>query len=56
MRNAYNILVGNPEGRDRSEGPGVNGSVILERTLGKEGGKVWIGCIWLRIWASGGIL
>jgi hypothetical protein len=25
-------------------------------TLGKQGGKVWTGCIWLRIGTSGGLL
>jgi hypothetical protein len=29
---------------------------IPERLLGKYGGKVWTGCIWLRIGTSGGLL
>jgi hypothetical protein len=28
---------------------GVDGRIISERVLGKYGGKVWIGFIWLRI-------
>jgi hypothetical protein len=37
-RNAYNILVGKPEGKDHSEGLGVYGRIILEWILGK-----WLG-------------
>jgi len=29
---------------------------IIECTLGKESGKVWTGCIWLRIETSGRLL
>jgi len=46
----------NLKGRDHSEDPGVDGKVILEWYLGKEGGKVWIGYIWLRIGTSGELL
>jgi hypothetical protein len=35
---------------------GVDRKIILEWILGKLGGKLWIGCIWLRIEASGGLL
>jgi hypothetical protein len=36
MRNAYKILVGRPErGGYNSEYRGVDGKIILERTLGK---------------------
>jgi len=34
---------------------GVDGK-ILECNLGKEAGKVWIGCIWLKIGTSEGTL
>jgi hypothetical protein len=52
--NAYNILVGEPKGRDHSEVLGVDGKIILECILGKYGGKVW--CIRLRIGTYGGPL
>jgi len=35
---------------------GTNGKIILEWILGKQGGKVWTGCTWLRIGTSGGLL
>jgi hypothetical protein len=34
----------------------VDGRTILEWILGKQGGKVWTGCIWLRIGSGGGFL
>jgi hypothetical protein len=46
----------NVKGRDHSEDIGVDGRIILEWTLGKQGTKVWNGCIWLRIGASGELL
>jgi hypothetical protein len=30
MRNAYNILVGKPEGKNHSEHQGVDGKIILK--------------------------
>jgi hypothetical protein len=33
------------------EDPDVDGKIILERILGKYGGKMWTGFIWLRVWA-----
>jgi hypothetical protein len=44
----------NLKGKDHSENPDVDGTIILEWILGEWGGKVWIGCIWLRIGTSGG--
>jgi hypothetical protein len=38
------------------ENPGVDEKIILEWILGKYVGKVWTGCIWLRIGTSGGLL
>jgi hypothetical protein len=32
-----------------------DGRIILEWNLGKQGGKVWTGCIWLKIGTNGGI-
>jgi hypothetical protein len=40
---------GNLKGRDHSEDLGVNRETILEWILGKYGGKVWSGFIWLRV-------
>jgi len=34
----------------------VKGEIILEWMLGKQGGKMWTECVWLRIVTSGGIL
>jgi hypothetical protein len=45
----------NQNGRDHLEDLGVDGK-ILEWILGKEGGKVWAGFIWLRIGTSCGLL
>jgi hypothetical protein len=42
-------------GIDYLEDLGVDGK-IREWILWKWGGKVWIGCIWLRIGTSGGLL
>jgi hypothetical protein len=42
--------------RDRSEDLVVDGRMILERILGKDGGEVRTGFIWLRIGTSGGLL
>jgi hypothetical protein len=37
----------NLTGRDNSEKLGVDGRIILEWMLGKEGGNLWTGCIYL---------
>jgi hypothetical protein len=39
-----------------SEDLDVDGWIILKWILGKQGGKVWTGCIWLRVGTSGGLL
>jgi len=31
---------------------GIDWKVILQWTFRKLGGKVWTGCIWLRIWTN----
>jgi hypothetical protein len=46
----------NLKGRDHSEDLGVDGRIILELILGKQGGNLWSGFIWLRIESSGGLL
>jgi hypothetical protein len=44
------------KGRDHSEDLDVDGKIILKWILGKSGLGMWIGLIWLRIWAGGGLL
>jgi hypothetical protein len=41
---------------DYSEDLGVEGRIILERILGKWGGKMWTEYIWLMIGTSGKLL
>jgi hypothetical protein len=38
---------------DNLEDLGVDGKIV---EIGKQGGKVWTGCIWLRIGMSRGLL
>jgi hypothetical protein len=38
------------------EALGIDGKIILEWTLKKEAGKVWTGCIRLKVETSGGLL
>jgi hypothetical protein len=42
-RSMYKILVRKLKGRDHSE----NWALLGRKYLGKEGGKLWTGCIWL---------
>jgi hypothetical protein len=53
-----NICLENLKGRYHMEDLGVNGKIILQVDwiLGKDGGKVWTGSIWLRIGTSGRLL
>jgi hypothetical protein len=44
------------KGRDHAEDLHVDGKMIFEWILEKQGGKVWTGFIWLRIGTSGGLL
>jgi hypothetical protein len=46
----------NLKGGDHAKDLGVDGRVILEWILGKQGGKVWTGCIWLSLGARVGFL
>jgi hypothetical protein len=48
MRNAYNILVGKPKGKNHLEDIVVDEKIILEWIFGKLDGKVWTGFICLR--------
>jgi hypothetical protein len=56
MRNAYKILVGKPEGKRPVGDLGVDGMIILDGILGKLGGKVWTGYVWLKTGINGGLL
>jgi hypothetical protein len=42
--------------KDHVEDLGFTSDHNIEWMLGKYGGKVWTGCIWLRIGTSGGLL
>jgi hypothetical protein len=46
----------NLTGRNHSDDLGVNGRIILEWILEKQGGKLRIGFIWLRIGTRGRLL
>jgi hypothetical protein len=50
------LLEYNVKRREHSEDLGVDGKIILERILGKQGGKIWTGCVSLRTGISGGLL
>jgi hypothetical protein len=54
--NADISLVGKPEGNIHSEDLDMDGKIILEWILGKYGGKMRIGWIWLRTGTIGGLL
>jgi len=53
MTNVYNALVGKLKGGFYSGDLGVDGKIILERILGTNNGKLWVGCIWLPVLSSG---
>jgi hypothetical protein len=57
VRNSYKGLFGKPEG-ERPLGKPMrrDEKIILEWILGKYAGKVWAGCMWLRIRNSDGIM
>jgi len=50
------FLLEKMKGRDHAEHLGVSGKIISEWILGKKGGKVWTGCIWLRRGTSNRLL
>jgi len=41
--------------REHLQDLGVDGRIISKWILGKRGGRVYTGFIWLRIWTSGGL-
>jgi hypothetical protein len=56
MRNAYKLLVGNPEGKRPQEDQGVGGWIILGWILERWDGVMWTGLVWLRIGTGGELL
>jgi hypothetical protein len=50
------IRLENLKRSDHLEYVRVDGKIILKWILGEWGGKVWTGCIWLRIRTIGGLL
>jgi hypothetical protein len=56
MRHAHKIWMGDLKERDHLKDIDIDERIILERILGKWGGKVWTVCIWLSIGTSGGLL
>jgi hypothetical protein len=56
MRNSYSISVGKPEGKRPLGRTGHKWENISQWILGKWGGNIWTGFIWLRIGISGGLL
>jgi hypothetical protein len=55
-RNAYRILVGNPEEKRPLGRPRRRWVDNIKMDLRGIGGMVWIGLIWLRIGTGGGLL
>jgi hypothetical protein len=43
IRNAHDIFIGKPGGGDQLGELDVDGEILLERNLGQEDGKVWMG-------------
>jgi hypothetical protein len=54
-RNAYRILLGKPEGKRPLGRPRLRWVDNIKMDL-RQGGVVWDGSIWLRIWTSRGLL
>jgi hypothetical protein len=55
-RNAYSILIGKPKGKRPLGRPRRRLEDNIRMVLGKQGGNVWIRCIWLRIRTNGRFL
>jgi hypothetical protein len=56
MRNAYKIFVGNPEWERQIGRPRCRQENNVICILGRQGGKVYTRCVWIRIGTSGGLL
>ena len=55
-RDVDRALVGEHEGENHFEDPGVDGRIILRRTFRKWDVGLWTGSSWLKIWTGGGHL
>jgi hypothetical protein len=53
MRSAYKILIGKPEGKRLFGRTRHRSEDSIRRNLKK--GRMWTGCIWLRIGTTGGL-
>jgi hypothetical protein len=56
MRSGYKILVGKPEGKSPLGRPRLKWEDNIRLYFREIGWEVWNGFIWLRIWASSGLL
>jgi hypothetical protein len=52
-RNAYRLLVGNPEGKNHQEDQDIGYWIILGWILERWDGLMWTGLVWLRIRTGG---
>jgi hypothetical protein len=50
------FLLENMDGRDNLVELSIDGKIILERILGKDGRRMWTGFIWLRVGTKGRLL
>jgi hypothetical protein len=55
MGYASKLVIVQPEVKRPLRRLGLDSKLILKWIFGKQGGKVWIGCIWLRIRISSGL-
>jgi hypothetical protein len=56
MRNTYEILIGKPEGKRPLGRSKRRSEVDIRMAFRKEDGKMWIGCVWLRVGTGGRLL
>jgi hypothetical protein len=56
QRSTYKILVLILKGTNHSEDKCVDGKIILKWILMKQGGRMWIGLMWLTLDTSSGLL
>jgi len=56
VTSAFIVLVGKPEGKRPLGRHRLRWEDSIRMDIREIGGKVWTGCIWLRIGSSGGLL
>lgn len=49
MRKVYKIFVGKPEGKEGLEDQSLDMTEVIRWVLNEGDGKVWSGCMWLRV-------